>query len=203
MKNSSLTIFIFQLWIVQLRQKLLIIIQERGIQEIVRESRGNLFWNVSWIYYENKYGIRIFCKRNTIVSKRLYPRIYVSFSPTTILRIIESNRIVTIPKEKSNFIITSSTRIPKQQKRLIIEMSLSIERPHIIAAAWIRLVAVHRRRSKTHRLRCFTREQGNNSGDYWLGSNIISPIGTRGGQSGRETRFPVSRWFVDDAINSI
>lgn len=43
MKNSSFTIFIFQLWIVQLRQKLLIIIQERGIQEIVRESRGNLF----------------------------------------------------------------------------------------------------------------------------------------------------------------
>lgn len=80
MKNSSLTIFIFQLWIVQLRQKLLIIIQERGIQEIVRESRGNLFWNVSWIYYENKHGIRIFCKRNTIVSKRLYPRIHVFFS---------------------------------------------------------------------------------------------------------------------------
>lgn len=103
MKNSSLTIFIFQLWIVQLRQKLLIIIQERGIQEIVRESRGNLFWNVSWIYYENKHGIRIFCKRNTIVSKRLYPRIYVSFSPTTILRIIESNRIVTIPERKIEF----------------------------------------------------------------------------------------------------
>lgn len=103
MKNSSLTIFIFQLWIVQLRQKLLIIIQERGIQEIVRESRGNLFWNVSWIYYENKHGIRIFCKRNTIVSKRLYPRIYVSFSPTTIFRIIESNRIVTIPERKIEF----------------------------------------------------------------------------------------------------
>lgn len=103
MKNSSLTIFIFQLWIVQLRQKLLIIIQERGIQEIVRESRGNLFWNVSWIYYENKHGIRIFCKRNTIVSKRLYPRIYVSFSPITILRIIESNRIVTIPERKIEF----------------------------------------------------------------------------------------------------
>lgn len=103
MKNSSLTIFIFQLWIVQLRQKLLIIIQERGIQEIVRESRGNLFWNVSWIYYENKHGIHIFYKRNTIVSKRLYPRIYVSFSPTTILRIIESNRIVTIPERKIEF----------------------------------------------------------------------------------------------------
>lgn len=103
MKNSSLTIFIFQLWIVQLRQKLLIIIQERGIQEIVRESRGNLFWNVSWIYYENKHGIRIFCKRNTIVSKRLYPRIYVSFSPTTIFRIIESNRIVMIPERKIEF----------------------------------------------------------------------------------------------------
>lgn len=55
---------------------------------------------------------------------------------------------------------------------------------------------VHGRRSKTHCLRCFTRntvERGNNSGDYWPGRNIISPIGTCDEQSVRETRFQAAR----------
>lgn len=170
---------------------------------------------------QTKEKIHIFNKRNTIFNLKIAEQsfqdnyIYNFFSKTIIFfsyhlrsnRIVARNHFVWFRKKNHEFYNhiqdkNRTTRI-KEQKRLIIEMSLSIERPHIIAPAWIRLVAVHRRRSKTHRLRCFTREQGNNSGDYWLGSNIISPIGTRGGQSGRETRFPVSRWFVDDAINSI
>lgn len=185
-----------------------IIIQERSIfvgEEIVGESRENLSRNVSWIYYENKHTEYVLSSINEIQLFRNNYASIVSFSQTNHHPSIPwkiGNRIdCQIKMEFYNRKLDKNRR--KQQKRLIIEMSVSIERPHIIAPAWIRLVAVHGRRSKTHRLRCFTREQGNNSGDYWLGSNIISPIGTRGGQSGRETRFPVSRWFVDDAINSI